>query len=183
VSYILSGAWAYGGQIVGSQAACCQAANQFNIYAPGEWGPANTDQRNRVVLTGVFDLPGGIQLSPVFQAASALPYTLTSGTDSNGDGTLNDRYVDPATGQQVASNSQRGDPFVMLNMRATKSITMAGKRKLNLFVEGYNLTNRANFGSNYNGNALSVDFKQPVGYAFGSYGYPFQLQLGARFEF
>jgi hypothetical protein len=198
VSYTLSGAYAYSGQIVGSQAACCQAEDQFNIFGPGEWGPASTDERHRVVITGVFDLPGGIQLSPIFQAATALPYTLTAGLDLNGDGTLNDRYVDPSKpgqfqpcpacpvyqGQQVSVNSQRGDPFVLLDMRATKSISLSGNnRKLNLFAEFFNLLNRANFGSTYNGSARSVAFEQPVGFIPGFYGYPFQVQLGARFQF
>ena len=74
----------------------------------GEWGPTGSDERHRVVAMGVFELPYGIQLSPVFQAASARPYNLTAGTDLNADGTNNDRWIDPATGQQVSVNAGRG---------------------------------------------------------------------------
>jgi hypothetical protein len=182
VSYTLSGAYAFGGAIVGSQAPCCQAQDQNDQFAPGEWGPAVTDERHRVVLTGVFDLPAGIQVSPVFQAATARPYNLTAGVDLNRDGTNNDRYVDPATGAQASVNSQRGDPFVLLDLRATKFFRFSSdNRRLSVFAEFFNLFNKANFGQSYNGNGRSVAFRQPVGFIPG--GVPFQVQLGARFQF
>jgi hypothetical protein len=182
-SYTLSGAYAYGGSIVGSQAPCCQAQDQFNLFAPGEWGPTVSDERHRIVATGIFLLPGGIQLAPIFQAATARPYTLTAGVDLNADGTNNDRYVDPVSGAQVAVNSQRGDPFVLLDLRATKVINLASdRRRLSVFAEVFNLLNTANFGQSYNGNSRSVAFRQPVGFIPGG-GYPFQVQLGARLEF
>ena len=44
--------------------------------------------------------------------------------------------------------------------------------------------NTVNFGEQFNGNARSVLFRQPVGFLVGGYGtYPFLVQLGARFEF
>ena len=65
--------------------------DQFDQFADGEWGPVGNDERHRVVAMGVFEMPWGIQLSPVFQAASARPYNLTAGCDLNGDGNNNDR--------------------------------------------------------------------------------------------
>ena len=182
LSYTLSGAYAYGGTIVGGSAGCCIAQDQDNLFGPGEWGPTITDERHRVVAIGVLDLPYGVQLSPIFQAASARPYTLTAGLDLNRDGIINDRYVDPATGAQVAVNSQRGDPFLLMDLRATKFLTFSENRRLGLFAEFFNLFNTANFGQTYSGNARSVTFKQPTGFIPGS-GYPFQVQLGARLLF
>ena len=57
---MLAGAYAYGGQIAGS-AYFTPAPSQWDApFGPGEWGPTNTDERHRVVLFGVFDLPFGI---------------------------------------------------------------------------------------------------------------------------
>ena len=131
---------------------------------------------------GVFDLPYGIQLSPVYQAASARPYTLTAGQDLNRDGTNNDRYVDPATGTQVAVNSQRGDPTSVFDLRTTKFFTLGGDRRIGVFAEAFNLFNASNFGNSYTGNARSATFRQPTGFIPGI-GYARQLQLGARFLF
>jgi hypothetical protein len=183
VAYTLSGAYAYNGWIAGSAAEGILAQDQDDLFAPGEWGPTPSDERHRLVIFGVFDLPGGIQVSPVFQAATARPYNLIAGLDLNGDGLLTDRYVDPATGQQVSVNSQRGDPFTLLDARVTKFFTVGrDTRRVGVFAEFFNLFNTANFGQVYNGNARSALFKQPVGFIPGS-GYPFQVQVGARFEF
>ena len=102
--------------------------------------------------------------------------------DLNRDGTNNDRYVDPATGHQVAVNSQRGDRTTLLDLRVTKFFTFWETRRLGVFAEFFNLFNTANFGQNYNGNALSAVFRQPVGF-IPSIGYPRQLQLGTRLLF
>jgi hypothetical protein len=189
VNYVLSGAYAYGGQIAQSAYFVPASMDADCIFCPGEWGPTIADERHRFVVHGVVDLPWGLQVSPVFQAATPRPYNLIDGTDLNGDGqfdltgSLTDRYVDPATGQQVSVNSQRGDPFVLLDTRVTKSFNVGREnRKLAVFVEFFNLFNTANFGQNYNGNGRSVLFKTPAALMPGS-GYPFQIQLGARFDF
>jgi hypothetical protein len=185
VIYTLSGAYAYGGEIAQSAAVGLLAQDQDDLFAPSEWGPTASDERHRVVVFGVFDLPFGLQVSPVFQTATARPYNLTAGVDLNGDGwtPINDRYVDPATGQQVSVNSQRGDPFVLLDARVTKFFAVGGEnRKLGVFAEFFNLFNTANFGREYQGNARSVVFRQPIDFMPGA-GYPFQVQVGARFEF
>jgi hypothetical protein len=183
VNYILSGAYAYAGVIAGSVTSVPAAQDADNPFGPGEWGPTDSDERHRVVVYGVIDLPGGLQVSPVFQVATPRPYNLIAGTDLNADGNLTDRYVDPTTGQQVSVNSQRGDPFVLFDARVTKSFTVGREsRTLGVFAEFFNLFNTANFGQSYNGNGRSVLFRQPIALMPGA-GYPFQVQLGARFTF
>jgi hypothetical protein len=136
-----------------------------------------------VVATGVFDLPGGFQLSPVMQLASARPYNLTTGVDTNKDGTTNDHYIDPATGKETSFNSARGDMTFLIDTRATKYFGLgSADRKIGIFIEAFNITNKANFGSAYTGNARSATFLQPTGF-IPSIGYPRQLQLGMRFLF
>jgi Carboxypeptidase regulatory-like domain/TonB dependent receptor-like, beta-barrel len=179
--YTLAGAYSYGGS-TGNRSGAGLAQDAFDPFAKGEWGPNGPDERHRLVATGVFDLPYGLQLSPILQAASARPYNLTAGTDLNADGTNNDRYIDPATGTQASYNSARGDNTTLLDLRATKFIELGEERRIGVFVEFFNLFNTANFGGQYSGNARSVNFRQPTGY-IPSIGYPRQVQLGARFLF
>jgi hypothetical protein len=107
---------------------------------------------------------------------------LTAGTDLNADGNNNDRYVDPATGQQVSLNSARGDNTFVFDLRSTKFFGLGGEKKVGLFAEFFNLLNTANFGGSYGGNARATTFRQPTGFIPGI-GNPRQVQLGARFIF
>ena len=185
MTYVLSGAFAYGGQIAGS-AYFVPAPQQWDApLAESEWGPTPSDEQHRVVVFGVFELPKG-------NAAVADPpdchvptVNLLAGVDLNGDGSINDRYVDPATRQQVSINSGRGDPLLLVDMRATKFFTLGHERqRLGLFGEIFNLFNTVNFGENYQGNSRSALFGQPIGFLAGGQGtYPLTLQLGARLEF
>jgi hypothetical protein len=183
--YTLSGAFGYGGQIGGGVAAGGAAAqNPFDIFGAGEWGPTANDERHRLVFFGVFDLPLGFQASPIYQLASARPYTLRAGSDLNGDGNNTDRYVDPATGQQVSVNSARGDVTSVFDLRVTKFFDLRRGQRVGLFIEGFNLFNTANFGNAYGGTATTVaTFQKPTGGFIPQVGYPRQLQLGARFLF
>jgi Carboxypeptidase regulatory-like domain/TonB dependent receptor len=182
--YTLARAYSYGGS-TGNRSGAALAQTYNKPFDKSEWGPNGPDERHRAVFTGVFEVPFGIQLSPVVQAASARPYDLRAGLDLNADGNNNDRWIDPATGQQVSLNAGRGDPTFVFDMRSTKFINMGGERKLGLFVEFFNLTNTANFGSlssNGQTNARSTTFRQPTAFIPGI-GYPRQVQLGARFLF
>jgi Carboxypeptidase regulatory-like domain/TonB dependent receptor len=179
--YTLAKAYSYGGS-TGNRSGAGLAQDQSDIFNKSEWGPNGPDERHRMVATGVFELPFGIQISPVLQLASARPYNLTAGRDLNADGTNNDRWVDPATGKQVSINSARGDRTTVVDLRSTKFIGLGGDKKLGIFVELFNAFNTANFGASYSGNASSVNFRQPTGFIPGI-GYPRQVQLGSRFLF
>jgi hypothetical protein len=185
-SYTASWAAGYGGSI-GACAQCAvstpQAVNPDSFFGPGEWGPATTDQRHRIVVSGVANFRWGIQAGPIFQIGSPMPYNLTAGTDYFGDGTNIEHYINPATGLPVTTNSARGIWDYDLDLRVTKYFNLwSEKRKLGLFAEGYNLTNKANLGNLYGGNALSTTFEKPIGYLAG-FPTSRQLQLGARITF
>lgn len=183
--YTLARAYAYGGS-TGARGAAPQPMDAFEPFADDEWGPTLYDERHRVVVMGVFELPSGIQFAPVFQAATARPYNLLAGSDLNGDGTVTgaggDRWVDPATGQQVHINAGRGDNTVVMDLRATKFVGLGGERRIGFFAEVFNLFNATNFGERYEGNGRSTAFRQPNNYVAGI-GYPRQAQLGVRFLF
>lgn len=214
-SYVLSRSIAYAGAANTGAAAGFGglAQDQNNILVPGELGPTSNDERHRFVFSGVFDLPWGFQVSPILQAASPRAYTLIQGTDRNGDGINNDRYLDPATGQVVARGSARGGYDIKLDStgaivrgdavsgrtftldaRVSKYIKFSDRMKLGLFFEAFNLTNHVNFGDGFQGNARTGALFQTVtGYlgnrtasippAQGGAGSPFQAQFGARFSF
>ena len=180
--YTFAHAMAYGGS-TGARGGAPAPMIYDQPFGPGEWGPTGNDERHRLVATGVFDLAYGIQLSPVFQTASARPYNLTAGSDLNADGNNNDRYIDPATGQQVSINAGRGDATYVFDMRATKFVSLGSTdRRVGLFAEFFNLFNTVNFGGSYTGNARSATFRQPTGFIPGI-GYPRQAQLGVRYLF
>ena len=104
-------------------------------------------------------------------------------TDLNRDGANTDRWVDPATGQQVHVNAGRGDNTVVLDLRTTKFIEMGADRRLGLFAEFFNLFNTVNLGNSFQGNGSSATFRQPTGSFVPGIGYPRGAQLGVRFLF
>ncbi|MBN1224800.1 MAG: TonB-dependent receptor [Candidatus Aminicenantes bacterium] len=134
-----------------------------------QYGPTNNDARHRLAVSGVFDIPFGFQLSGLVYFQSKLPWTAYYPTDVNRDSLRSD-YVDEYR------NSRRGFDQYYINLRISKYITI-DRFRLQIFAEGYNITNRTNFGSIYNYYGLAA-FGDPL--AAGS---PRQLQFGARFDF
>jgi hypothetical protein len=210
-SYVLSWSRSWGGAPTASYlgtAARIDFRDQFN---PGEFGPTIFDERHRLVFSGVFDLPYGFEISSIFQAASARPYSFRSGADTSGDGVsnLNDRVCVGTTPQQaivtrgcqmVPVTTLRGDPLAQLDVRFAKAFRFHKEHMaFRLYWEMYNIFNTNNFGNNFNticgvgftsaaGAPCSTSFGTAVGY-FGGQGFgaatsgPLRTQFGARFEF
>jgi hypothetical protein len=186
-NYTLSRAMTYGGITAGvatAGASPLSPQNPDQLLADNEYGPSITDERHRIVLSGVFNLPVGIQVSPILQAASARPYNLLNPFDPTGNNLPYRLITNPQTGETVHVNSERGDPTFNLDLRVTKSFVLNGtmNRNVSVFAEFYNLTNRANFGNLFGGASGSTNFKQPIGYLNG-YPSSRQMQLGARLTF
>lgn len=170
-----------------------QPQNLFNKWDPINFGPTTEDERHRFVVSGIFDLPWGFQVAPVYQLASARPYSIlpACGCDINRDGVTNDREsVRPGQDDQhkVPLNSERGDSFSQLNVRVSKFFNWGESKKLGLFFEAFNVFNTGNFGNQYQNVTGTHDFGRPVNF-FGATGFseplgiPFQAQFGARFSF
>ena len=49
-------------------------------------GPATHDQRHRLVVSGLYQFPFGLQVAAIVTAASGRPFTPLAGADLNGDG-------------------------------------------------------------------------------------------------
>jgi len=178
--YTLAKSESYGGS-TGTRSGAPASMHALDLRGPGEWGPNTIDERHRFVASGVFELPYGIQLSPVVQIASARPYNLRTGRDTNKDGRNNDRYIFP-DGRQAHANEGRGDNTFVADLRATKFLPLGGNRRIGLFLELLNVTDAVNHGNRYQGNGRSSSFQEPFDYIAGI-GYARQIQLGSRFLF
>jgi hypothetical protein len=205
-NYTLSYAYGYGANVGGlfvSNAGGYEpeipSAYGGCFFCAGEWGPGAADERHRLTIFGVINLPLGFELSPTFTAASALPYQIYRANSPSGYGALR-CYVGNCllgpTGTpgpntpEVSVNAQRGSPLINLNTRVSKNFKITESKSITGFVELYNLNDRPNFGANYGTNAFApATFEQPLGYIGGLPGSSatvpasFQVQLGARFEF
>jgi hypothetical protein len=119
-SYVISSSRSWGDFPVASYGGSGIAVTADQQFAPNdEFARTNFDERNRVTVSGVFQLPGGIELAPIFQAASGKPYSLLAGTDINGDGRVT---IDRAcVGSTVAS------PILDLGCTMMKPNTLTGK--------------------------------------------------------
>ena len=170
-----------------------QPQNLFDKWDPINFGPTGEDERHRFVLSGIFDLPWDFQLAPIFQIASARPYSIFPDCvcDINRDGVTNDRdSVNPTVDDQhkLPINSERGDSFSQLNVRVSKFFKFGETKKLGLFFEAFNVFNTGNFGNQFQNVTGSADFGKPLNF-FGATGFsepigiPFQAQLGVRFSF
>ena len=170
-----------------------QPQNMFAKFDPINFGPTAEDERHRFVISGIFDLPWGFQVAPIFQMASARPYSIlpACACDINRDGVINDRdSVNPGIDDQhkLPLNDHRGDRFTQLNVRASKFFNFGEHKKLGLFFEAFNVFNTGNYGNQFQNTTGEPDFGKPINF-FGATGFseplgiPFQAQLGVRFSF
>jgi len=120
-SYVLANSRSWGGQPVASYTGNGIAVAPENQFRPGEFGPTRFDERHRLVVSGVFDLPWGFQLAPIMQLSSSRPYSPTTGGDIDGDGlATNDRLcagVNPLDVLQSVIRTGAGLPSVSDRVR------------------------------------------------------------------
>ena len=116
-----------------------------------ERGAATHDQRHRLVVSGVYQFPLGVQASSIVTAGSGRPFTPLAGADLNGDGDggafPSDRArrnpADPDS--SVARNSAAMPAQVFVDIRVSKRFAVRGRTSMVALVEVFNLLNRSNF--------------------------------------
>ena len=197
---VVSWSRAYGGQATASYNGSNLDVLRQNQYLAIDFGPTQFDERNRFTGSGVFQLPLGFQVNPIFTWSSARPYSAYAGLDLNGDGqSVLDRAcvgLGPAVNgcQFVPPNSFRGKALIQLDLRTAKEFRFGERMKLQLLAEMYNLFNRknsCNFVDHtfYNSDGtLNPNFGTPAGYCGGqgygaTFGNAYRTQVGFRFEF
>ena len=110
-SYVLSSSRSWGGQPVASYSGNGIAVTPEDQFKPEEFGPTRIDERHRIVASGVFELPYGIQLAPIVQFASSRPYSPLTGLDIDGDGrSTNDRICEGVDARSVLQAIVAGSP-------------------------------------------------------------------------
>jgi hypothetical protein len=142
----------------------------------GEWGRSSTDERVRLVVSGVFYLPWGLTLAPVYEYGSGRPWNVLVGDDDNGDLS----YFDRQPGHR--RNDQDGPRFSQLSLRLTKAVPLGRGNRFDLIVEVFNVFNTTNYDATSVDNAY-LDGTNP---RFGEYTAtlpPREIQLGLRYVF
>ena len=156
-------------------------------------GPTNFDQRHNLVVSGMATVPrtGGLTFGWVARALSGSPFTIVDQTiDADRNGTLADPL--PA-GEYSGSGSNAitvdsdggrngayGPGFFKLDLRLGYSLNVIGERKIELFGEIFNVTNRANF-ANPSGDRSNADFLRVT--SSSTSNNPRLVQFGARYSF
>ena len=183
--------------------------NILDPFGDVQFGPsARTDARHRINITGVFEVPGGFQISPIFRYRSALPVFIIENIDLNQDGNNVDiparayRFAglnDDGTAQVEefgdceTINCGRGASFSQLNLRISKSFPIGGRARLEAIGEIFNVFNAKNPAGFVNPNRRLVSatnqtqssaFLQPTEFA-GDFQNPEQRvgQIGFRVTF
>jgi hypothetical protein len=134
-----------------------------------ERGPATHDQRHRVVLSGLYELPWAIRVSGILTANSGRPFSPLAGFDLNGDGNGGafppDRArVTPADeSTSVGRNSGTTAGLFTVDLRVSKRFTIAGGKTIEAILEAFNAFNRVNFIEDTNQSSFVI---------FGTGAYP-----------
>jgi hypothetical protein len=116
------------------------------------------DQRHRLVLNSVWELPYDFQLSNVFFFGSGQRYGVSYGTDLRDSGNTYNRLR--ADGTIIPREGFKGDSVQRLDVRVTKRFR-AGGVTVDAIAEVFNLLNRENF-ARYTTTELSSRFREPV---------------------
>jgi len=111
-------------------------------------GLSEFDERQKVVVAGVFDSPwknpilSGFELAPIFTYHSGLPFNLLAGGEVNGNNhTTNQRPIG------APRDTGLGPDYYNFDARLSWQHKLAEKAKLQLTVEGFNIANRTNYAS------------------------------------
>ena len=111
-------------------------------------GLSEFDERNKVVIAGVFDSPwkqavlSGFQLAPIFTYSSGHPFNLLVEGEDNGDNHVtNERPIG------APRDTGLGPNLIDFDMRLTWQHKLTEKLNLLITAEGFNISNRTNFAS------------------------------------
>jgi Carboxypeptidase regulatory-like domain/TonB-dependent Receptor Plug Domain len=157
-------------------------------------GPTNFDRRHNFVFSGSAVVPHthGLMFSTVVRALSGVPFTIQ---DTNFDPDQNGILFDPVpagsysgTGTNAFSvenkggrNGAPGPGFFQADVRLGYEVRF-GQRRVQLFGEVFNLTNKANFDTVIaTGDRRSTDFLRRTTLRAGAI--PRTAQIGARLQF
>lgn len=208
-NYVRSRALAYNG----SPAAFSNISpDPDNLFGKSELGYAPNDEPHRWVFSGYYEAPWGFRVAPIVQWATGRPYNPTQGLNvfSTGNGNGAWRAIVPANNQTayrataalnaaqlraglangslvtLPFNPVRGNRFYQLDVRVSKTFTFGERHRLEFICQMFNITNRTNFGNNYNTSIRSDTFGQPNNYLTVSDSivpHAFRAEMGFQYRF
>lgn len=135
---------------------------------PHERGYNPSDQRHNLTAAATLGLPWSLQVSGIVKMISGSPIKIQAGSDLDNDGSM---IGDLPSGIPITVGRERVeeslalinefraaralapidrsllslDPYRELSLRLTKGLAIGRDRRLELFVEGFNVTNQVNF--------------------------------------
>lgn len=136
---------------------------------------ASTDERHRLMVTGIYTLPLGIRVSGIFTLASPTPRNAITGTDDNMDGDPENDFLDGTPFNWRPEGFENW--YRQLDFNIAKTFTLGGGNAVELRLDAFNILNFDNF-SDFQVNASAPTFGNPVA-AFN----PRRIQLGVRYQF
>ncbi len=145
--------------------------------------PTSTDERWRLVLSGIGDLPFGLTLSTVSIFAAPRPYVATDGRDLNHDNNFADDFAPDSAHRVIRPVAAWNNLYRTVDLRLAKVVPVGGARRLSVSAEAFNIFNWDNF-SGFNGRQKTAaganlsTFSRKNG-VFA----PRQGQLGLRYAF
>ena len=148
----------------------------------GEYAKAVTDQTHRAVLNGIWEGPGGIQLSGLYFYGSGERQYSNYGTDLRNIGSRrpNTRRLRP-DGTIVERNNWIANSIHRVDVRAQYRIPLGPRVGVDAIVEVFNALDHANFGR-WNTSENSSRYRTPRQFVNSSY-FPRTAQLGFRLTF
>ena len=179
----------WSGRVSYTYAVCHDVANiVFDSNPRLDYGRCDRDNTHAFATSANVDLTHGLGAGMVFRTYSGYPINETTGVDSNGDGTSNDRprqgvddltrpILSPVDSRGYAiRNGISGERKTILDARF-QYVKQIQRYQAGFFLEVYNLTNHANFG-NPTGARNSANFMKVI-----VADNPRQAQLGFRLLF
>jgi hypothetical protein len=162
--------------------------------------PGQADRRHRLVVSGIVQLPGDVQLSAIGDLRSSLPMNPTSSIDLNNDGYTIDlpagvtrfsgcRDLDLSAvnafrqGRGLAAVSEVTCPgFVNVDLRLSKSFTVRQSQEIEVIGQLFNIANRANYSVPSN-NLTAATFGQSTSLLPNINAPSRQVEIAVRYRF
>jgi hypothetical protein len=145
--------------------------------------PTTGDERARLVLSGIGDLPLGFRLSAVSIFATPRPFVATLGEDVNNDNNFGNDFVGGKDSRVIRPVTSWDNMYRTVDLRLSKAFRLREGHAVSASIEAFNIFNWDNFSGRSGrqtdaaGNPLD-NFGEPSG-VFA----PRQAQLGLRYEF
>ena len=164
-----------------------------------QWeSPSSVDRRHILALNGRAEVPrtGGMTLAATLRYMSGSPFTIfNSSIDADRNGELTDpspagTYSGTQPGAAVMTdvkndggrNGAIGPDYFQLDLRAGWRRRVRGNQSAEIFLDIFNVTNRANFDNPPGDQRLTSTFLVLTNLRGGG-GFPRQAQFGMRFTF